>query len=546
MFRLKYTVNQLLEIKQAVDHQRRFRVLEPKACVNIRKFRINRKKTRRGKRHKNQVIPRSVEFSNLILVKLNTETRIKRPQRNIRITTLNAQSVKNKDQLIADYILNTKVNYTVITETWLRDTDDIWTEGSDLNQNGLKIWKRNRTSGIGGGLALITHQHTRVKEVTSHTYDSFEHGIWIVKHPGITLTICSIYRPPPSAHNKLTINQFLDEFTEFTVEVITQHTNPIFIGDFNVHANDLNNPDTEIFIDTMSALGLDQHVDFPTHKGGNTLDLLFTKCIGRVEISKCSPGEYISDHLAVEANILVDKEDIFQKDITIRKLKNMDRTKFIEDLNLDELPETDNINTLVNTLEQKMKESLNCNTPETSQRITVRPKNPWLSDDLREQKRLVRQIEKKWRKYRLEAQWYTLKKERDKYKCILREIKMEKITAKVLECDRNLKKLYDLVSNLTGTKVVNPLPEHNDSEQLANEFADFFMEKIRKIRNSLDTYPIFNPHGPVKASFDSFKPVSIDDIVRLVRSMPTKSCESDAIPTSLLKEILPELAPTLA
>ena len=133
MVRLKYTVNRLLEIKQAVHHQRRFRVLEPKACVNIRKFRINRKKTRRGKRHKNQAIPSSVEFSNLIMVKLNTETRIKRPQRNIRTTTLKAQLVKNKDQLIADYILNTKANYMVITETWLRDTDDIWTEGSDLN-----------------------------------------------------------------------------------------------------------------------------------------------------------------------------------------------------------------------------------------------------------------------------------------------------------------------------------------------------------------------------------------------------------------------------
>ena len=134
-----YMANQLLEIKHVVDHQRRFRVLEPKACVNIRKFRINRKKMRRGKRHKNQAIPRLVEFSNLITVKLNTETRIKRQQRNIRITTLNAQSVKNKDQLIADYILNT--NYMVITETWLKDTDNTWAEGSDLNQNGLKIWK---------------------------------------------------------------------------------------------------------------------------------------------------------------------------------------------------------------------------------------------------------------------------------------------------------------------------------------------------------------------------------------------------------------------
>ena len=64
----------------------------------------------------------------------------------------------------------------------------------------------------------------------------------------------------------------------------------------------------------------------------------------------------------------------------------MDKTKFIKDLNLDEFPETDNNNTLVNTLEWKMKESLDNNAPENSRRITVRPKNPWFSDDLREQK----------------------------------------------------------------------------------------------------------------------------------------------------------------
>ena len=64
---------------------------------------------------------------------------------------------------------------------------------------------------------------------------------------------------------------------------------------------------------------------------------------------------------------------------------------------------------------------------------------------------------------------------------MLREIKKEKITVKVFKCDGDSKKLYDLVSNLTGTKADNPLPEHNDSEQLANEFADFFMKKIRKI-----------------------------------------------------------------
>ena len=61
-----------------------------------------------------------------------------RPQRNIRITTLNAQLVKNKDQLIADCIFNSKANYTVITETWLKDMDNTWTEGSDLKPKWTK------------------------------------------------------------------------------------------------------------------------------------------------------------------------------------------------------------------------------------------------------------------------------------------------------------------------------------------------------------------------------------------------------------------------
>ena len=41
-------VDQLKYIKSRVDHDRKLRILDYKACVNIRKFRISRKKTRRG------------------------------------------------------------------------------------------------------------------------------------------------------------------------------------------------------------------------------------------------------------------------------------------------------------------------------------------------------------------------------------------------------------------------------------------------------------------------------------------------------------------
>ena len=90
------------------------------------------------------------------------------------------------------------------------------------------------------------------------------------------------------------------------------------------------------------------------------------------------------------------------------------------------------------------------------------------------------------------------------------------------------------------------MPEHTDENQLADEFADFFMGKIKTICDSLAEHPIYKPHGATKASFNQFKSVSPGDVECIIRGMLIKSCESDAIPTSLLKEILLAVAPSLA
>ena len=48
------------------------------------------------------------------------------------------------------------------------------------------------------------------------------------------------------------------------------------------------------------------------------------------------------------------------------------------------------------------------------------------------------------------------------------------------ECRHDTKGLYSLVANLTGTKSENPLPPNHSDDELANMFADYFMEKIEK------------------------------------------------------------------
>ena len=46
---------------------------------------------------------------------------------------------------------------------------------------------------------------------------------------------------------------------------------------------------------------------------------------------------------------------------------------------------------------------------------------------------------------------------------------------------------------MTGSKKSNPLTPSTSDEELAEEFATLFMNKIKKIRDALDTHPKFNP-----------------------------------------------------
>ena len=322
--------------------------------------------------------------------------------------------------------------------------------------------------------------------------------------------------------------------------------NLVITGDFKLHVNDPEDQDREVFIDTMLVLGLDQHVTFPTHKCNNTLDLVFSECLSTHKILSCKPGPYLSDHAVVEFLVSFEKEHMVSKHITIRKLKSIDIPSFIDDLQLEDKTDPNNVDDMVEWFETRVQTALDKHAPVKEKPITVRCSNPWFTGEIKEQKRIVRRREKIWRLYGFMENWTALKIERQKYKRMLRDVKTQTICEKVADCNRDAKKFYSLMSYLTGTKVDNPMPEHTDEDQLADEFGDFFMGKIKTIHDSLAEHPIYIPHGPAKASLNQFQSVSADDMEHIIRGMPTKSCESDAIPTSMLKEILPAVTPSLA
>ena len=92
---------------------------------------------------------------------------------------------------------------------------------------------------------------------------------------------------------------FLDDFTEYITNLIPGTTNNIIMGDFNLHVSKEDDVNSAIFMDTLEAMGLYQHVSTPTHQSGNTLDLIISKLQNSIAIKTITQGPFISDHCAI-------------------------------------------------------------------------------------------------------------------------------------------------------------------------------------------------------------------------------------------------------
>ena len=128
-----YTATELKGIRLNVEQDRRLRILHTDTCLTIRKLRLNkrwkREKTKSKDNHR-----RTANLSNLITIPLKITPSNRNLEKQCKLMTLNAQSVKNKDTLIMDNIIENKVDACVVTETWLKEHDSIWISNSEFQK----------------------------------------------------------------------------------------------------------------------------------------------------------------------------------------------------------------------------------------------------------------------------------------------------------------------------------------------------------------------------------------------------------------------------
>ena len=96
-----------------------------------------------------------------------------------------------------------------------------------------------------------------------------------------------------------------------------------------------------------------------------------------------------------------------------------------------------------------------------------------------------------------------------------------------------------------GNKNESQLPTGTTDSQLVEDFADFFLNKIDRIREEFTNMPTYQPNEIDTPKLKNFTPITQSQLERTIKAMPTKSCQLNVIPTDKLKKVLGGYLPAL-
>ena len=203
------------------------------------------------------------------------------------------------------------VDVLMITETWLSRCGDEVIIG-EICPAGYRFFNQPRLGRNGGGVGLLCKGNLDVKTRLSHDYRSFEYLDSTIVNTR-TLRVITVYRPPLSAANGLTVDIFLDEFGTLLEELEVTNAELFIVGDFNFHMDDLMDGNAIQFSRLLETFDLKQYVTAPTHLYGHILDLVITRSAAVSLVLNFRVAEQpISDYKAITFNLTLSKPPIIR------------------------------------------------------------------------------------------------------------------------------------------------------------------------------------------------------------------------------------------
>ena len=445
-------------------------------------------------------------------------------------------------------IVDNNIDLAFITETWLSSqsnsiTGHIKSYGFDL----VHVFREERGGGVGILWNKRIQKHIKFSTVKSN-FSTFQYQK-ISFNGTIKTDIICIYRFQETAHVL-----FYEEMNQFLLN--QDSCFPVILtGDFNFHYELIETPKVSRLADLMSSFGLTQFVFGPTHKKGHTLDLLFANSY-YFNIDNIYPVDYnISDHFPVFFELPIGHKPAtdLKKRINYRDFTSVDvpllansistslNTAF--DINGDNstFPE------LLGIYNNVVCHELNSVAPEKSKTVSNSTSPPWLDGEYKIQRATRRRLERSWKESGLPCDKKAYTKQRNFCNKLSNDKRITYFSEKIQSKKGDMRALFGVANNLFDNKKSSGiLPQHSDSKLMANQFNNFYNDKVQQIRSNIpktqfDRQKYCFPFTGIPMT--SFRPTTVSELSEIIKTSGIKTSFNDILPAHILKQVIEALLP---
>jgi len=165
--------------------------------------------------------------------------------------------------------------------------------------------------------------------------------------------------------------------------------------------------------------------------------------------------------------------------------------------------------------------------------IPIKPKAPWYTSEVTEQKRIRRNLEHRWCSTRSQSDRQHYVNQYGVVIHLISSLKSEHYTNIINQHSSDQKVLFKTVNKLLQKSTVRRYPASHNDTTLVDSFADYFTEKIEI-------------HQSLSLREDKISgPPTLDQIAAFASKPSAKSCCLDPIPSPVFKKCFKVLLPTI-
>ena len=185
-------------------------------------------------------------------------------------------------------------------------------------------------------------------------------------------------------------------------------------------------------------------------------------------------------------------------------------------------------------------------TNETKQ--LIKPAPDWITDEYRTAKCMRRQYEHAWRRDKSPVYWTCLRRQIYRRNHILNKNNGRFYHDLVSENCGDGKKLWEALNRfnrILSQSNATVLPSFVDEKSLGNRFGLFFIDKIKRIKDTFKHTPSKSLPEKEPPTFSSFQGVTESEVLKFIKEAPLKTCSLDPCPTHIVKKCIDILLPSL-